>query len=79
MTGLHEVVFNIELALGIDIITAVVLGMLLFLINVPNTEYSRKLAKTKNTIAVCFSVCALLFFTCLKYSRSEERRVGKEC
>ena len=43
MTGLHEVVFNIELALGIDIITAVVLGMLLFLINVPNTEYSRKL------------------------------------
>ena len=71
MTGLHEVVFNIELALGIDIITAVVLGMLLFLINVPNTEYSRKLAKTKNTIAVCFSVCALLFFTCLKYSGME--------
>ena len=71
MTGLHEVVFNIELALGIDIITAVVLGMLLFLINVPNTEYSRKIAKTKNTIAVCFSVCALLFFTCLKYSGME--------
>lgn len=71
MTGLHEVVFNIELALGIDIITALVLGMLLFLINVPNTEYSRKIAKTKNTIAVCFSVCAILFFTCLKYSGME--------
>lgn len=71
MIGLHEVVFNIELALGIDIITALVLGMLLFLINVPNTEYSRKIAKTKNTIAVCFSVCAILFFTCLKYSGME--------
>jgi AraC-like DNA-binding protein len=71
MTGLHEVVFNIELALGIDIITALVLGMLLFLINVPNTEYSRKIAKTKNTIAVCFSVCAILFFSCLKHSGME--------
>lgn len=71
MTGIHEVVFNIELALGIDIITALVLGMLLFLINVPNTEYSRKIAKTKNTIAVCFSVCAILFFSCLKHSGME--------
>ena len=71
MTELHEVVFNVELALGIDIITAVVLGLLLFLINVPNTEYSRKIAKTKNTIAVCFAVCAILFFTCLRYSGME--------
>ena len=71
MTGLHEVVFNVELSLGIDIISAFMFGLLLFLIKVPNTEYSRKIAKTKNTIAVCFIICAILFFTCLKYSGME--------
>ena len=71
MTGLHEVVFNVELSLGIDIISAFMFGMLLFLIKVPNTEYSRKIAKTKNTIATCFTICAALFFTCLKYSGME--------
>ena len=45
MSGLLEVVFNVELALIIDIITAFILGFLLFLIKVPNTEYSRKIAK----------------------------------
>lgn len=71
MTGLHEVVFNIELSLGIDIITAFMLGLLLFLIKVPSTEYSRKIAKTKNTIATCFVLCSVFFFTCLKYSGIE--------
>ena len=68
MTGLHEVVFNVELALGIGIITSFMFGMLLFLIKMPNTEYSRKIAQTKNTIAVSFIICALLFYTCLRYS-----------
>lgn len=68
MSGLLEVVFNIELALIIDIITAFILGALLFLIKVPNTEYSRKIAKTKNTIAVCYMICFVLFYICLKFS-----------
>jgi len=66
MTGFQDLVFDVELSLGIDVITAFVLGVLLFLIKVPTTEYSRKIAKAKNTIAVCFTVCAILFFTCLK-------------
>ena len=68
MNGLLEVVFNIELALIIDIITAFMFGFLLFLIKVPSTAYSRKIAQTKNTIATCFIVCACLFYWCLKYS-----------
>ena len=68
MSGLVDVVFNIELSLGIAIVTSVVLGALLLLINVPDTEYSRKLIKTKNTIAVCFFICTLIFYQCLKHS-----------
>ena len=70
MNGLHEVVFNVELALGIDVISAFMFAFLLFLIKVPKTEYSRKIAQTKNTIATCFLICSLLFFTCLRYSGS---------
>ena len=70
MNGLHEVVFNVELALGIDVISAFMFAFLLFLIKVPKTEYSRKIAQTKNTIATCFMICSLLFFTCLRYSGS---------
>ena len=75
MSGFLEVVFNIELALIIDIITAFILGFLLFLIKVPNTEYSRKIVKTKNTIAVCYLVCFGLFYTCLKFSGIENYEV----
>lgn len=75
MNGLLEVVFNIELALIIDIITAFMFGFLLFLIKVPNTAYSRKIAQTKNTIAVCFVLCAGLFYWCLKYSGIENYEV----
>ena len=70
MNGLHEVVFNVELALGIDVISAFIFAFLLFLIKVPKTEYSRKIAQTKNTIATCFMICSVLFFTCLRYSGS---------
>ena len=62
MNGLHEVVFNVELALGIDVISAFMFAFLLFLIKVPKTEYSRKIAQTKNTIATCFMICSLLYF-----------------
>ena len=68
MSGLVDIVFNIELSLEIAIVTSLVLGSLLLLINVPDTEYSRKLLKTKNTIAVCFFICTIIFYQCLKHS-----------
>ena len=68
MSGLVDLVFNIELSLTIAIVTSLVLGSLLLLINVPDTEYSRKLLKTKNTIAVCFFICSILFYQCLRHS-----------
>ena len=71
MNGLQEVVFNVELALGIDVISAFMLSFLLFLIKVPKTEYSRKIGQTKNTIALCFMICSVLFFSCLRYSGNE--------
>lgn len=68
MSSIASLVFNIELSLIIAIVTSFILAFLLFLINVPNTEYSRKLAKTKNTIAMCFLISSVLMYTCLKYS-----------
>ena len=68
MSSLLSVVFNIELSLVIATVTSFILAFLLFLINVPNTEYSRKLAKTKNTIAMCFLASSVLFYVCLRYS-----------
>lgn len=68
MYGLVELVFNLELTLIIGIVTSFILGFLLLLIKVPNTDYSRKIAKAKNTISVCFFVCSILMYTCLKYS-----------
>ena len=59
MTGLHKVVFDVELALGIDIISALIFGLLLFLIKVPNTEYSRKIAKTKNSLSILWHCLSL--------------------
>lgn len=76
MNGLQDVVFNVELALGIDVISAFMFAFLLFLIKVPKTEYSRKIAQTKNTIAACFLICSVLFFTCLRYSGSEALNGG---
>ena len=68
MSSIASLVFNIELSLIIAIVTSFILAFLLFLINVPNTEYSRKLAKTKNTIAMCFLISSVLMYTCLNYS-----------
>lgn len=68
MSGLASVVFNIELSLVIAIITSFILAFLLFLINVPHSEHSRKLIKAKNTIAMCFFISSVLFFLCLMHS-----------
>ena len=68
MSGVAELVFNIELSLTIAIVTSLVLGALLLLINVPDTEYSRKLIRTKNAISFYFFICAGLFYYCLHHS-----------
>lgn len=68
MSSLLSVVFNIELSLIIASVTSFILAFLLFLINVPNTEYSRKLAKTKNTIAMCYLASSVIFYLCLRHS-----------
>ena len=75
MSGLASVVFNIELSLIIAIVTSFVLAFLLFLINVPGSEHSRKLVKAKNTIAMSFFISSILFFICLMYSGIENYEV----
>ena len=68
MTSLIDVVFNIELSLLLGVLTSFVLGLLLVLIKIPQTEYSKKITRGKNTIASCFLVCTVLFFVTLTYS-----------
>ena len=75
MSGLASLVFNAELSLTIAIGTSFVLAFLLFLINVPNSEHSRKLVKAKNTIAMCFFISSILFFVCYTYSGIEDYEV----
>lgn len=72
MTELVDIVFSVELSLVIGMVTSFVLGLLLFLIKVPNTEYSKKIANTKNTIACSYLVASVLFFLTLRYSGIED-------
>ena len=63
MSGLVDIVFNIELSLLLGMIASFVLGFLLILIKVPGTEYSKKIVNTKNAIAACYmmvSVCRMM-------------------
>lgn len=75
MSGLASIAFNVELSLTIAIVTSFVLSFLLFLINVPSSEHSRKLLKAKNTISMCFFISSILFFVCLMYSGIENYEV----
>lgn len=75
MSGLASLVFNAELSLTIAIVTSFILAFLLFLINVPGSEHSRKLIKAKNTIAMCFFISSILFFVCYTYSGIENYEV----
>ena len=68
MSGLVDIVFNIELSLLLGMIASFVLGFLLILIKVPGTEYSKKIVNTKNTIAACYMMVSVLFFVTLRYS-----------
>lgn len=65
MHDFTAIVFDIELSLAVAFVTSFVLGFLLMLIKVPTTEYARKLARSKNTIAVCFLICSMLFYYAL--------------
>nr|CRY95878.1 hypothetical protein [uncultured prokaryote] len=64
--------FNIELSLTVAVVTSFILGFLLVLIKVPMTEYSKKLAKSKNTIAICFLICSVLFGYTLSHAGMED-------
>ena len=68
MSSLVGFVFNTELSLIITIVTSFVLSLILLLIKVPNTDYSRKISKAKNTMAVCFLVCTVLMIITFRYS-----------
>lgn len=68
MSDFVDIVFNIELSLALGMVTSFVLGFLLILIKVPSTEYSKKVANTKNTIAACYMVVSVLFYLALRYS-----------
>lgn len=64
--------FSLELSQIIVMVTSSVLAFLLWFIKVPATEYSRRLVKTKNSIAMCFFVCAVLMYMCLGHASLQE-------
>ena len=64
--------FSLELSQIIVMVTSSVLAFLLWFIKVPATEYSHRLVKTKNSIAVCFFVCAVLMYMCLGHASLQE-------
>lgn len=68
MTDVSNLKFTLELSQIIVMVTSFVLSFLLWFIKVPSTEYSRKLVKTKNSIAVCFFVCSILLSMCIRNS-----------
>ncbi len=68
MSSLVDIIFNIELSLVVGTLTSFILGFLLLLIKVPGSEYYKKIANTKNTIAVCYLLCSVFFFLTLRYS-----------
>ena len=68
MFGLSDFVLTTELCLLVTIITSIVLGSLLLLLKVPDTDYSRKISNAKNTMAVSYYICALVMMVNLNYS-----------
>lgn len=75
MAAVSSLVFSLELSQIIVMVTSFVLAFLLWFIKVPATEHSRRLVKTKNSIAVCFFVCAALMYACLKHSDVQDYSV----
>ena len=75
MSSLVDIIFNIELSLVIGTLTSFILAFLLLLIKVPGSEYYKKMANTKNTIALCFLLCSSIFFFTLRFSGIEDYEV----
>ena len=71
MPALFSFVFNIEHSLLVGIVTSFVLGALLLLIKIPDSDYARKVSCAKNTIALCYFLCALFMFLTLRVSGIE--------
>lgn len=71
MPALFSFVFNIEHSLLIGIVTSFVLGALLLLIKIPDSDYTRKISCAKNTIALCYFLCTLFMFLTLRFTGIE--------
>lgn len=56
---------SLENSLIVAMVTSIVLGMLLLFINVLDTEYSKRLIRTKKTIAYCFLISVPLYYVAL--------------
>lgn len=61
MTGLAGI-YNIDIILILSVAVAMTLGMVLWFIKVPTTEYSRKLVRSKNVIMTAMCITSVLFF-----------------
>ena len=68
MAAAVSMAFNLEFSHIIVMVTSFVLAFLIWFIKVPATEHSRRLVKTKNSIATCFFVCAVLMYLCLDHA-----------
>jgi AraC-like DNA-binding protein len=68
MAAAISLAFTLELSQIIVMVTSFVLAFLIWFIKVPATEHSRRLVKTKNSIATCFFVCAVLMYLCLDHA-----------
>ena len=66
-----SVVFDLEHALLIGIVTSFVLGALLLLIKIPVSDYARNLSCAKNTIALCLFICSALMFLTSRFADIE--------
>ena len=68
MAAAISLAFTLELSHIIVMVTSFVLAFLIWFIKVPATEHSRRLVKTKNSIATSFFVCAVLMYLCLDHA-----------
>ena len=71
MPALFSFVFNIEHSLLVGIVTSFILGALLLLIKILDSDYARKVSCAKNTIALCYFLCTLFMFLTLRFSGIE--------
>lgn len=57
----------LELSLIVNMVAAFCFAIILLLINIPRTEYSKKLTHTRNMIALCFLATAWVFLFTLNH------------